>query len=228
VRFIRKLYKKFILYVFGLCKSTGTLVALGANEIVMGDFGEFGPLDIQLVKDDELTNTSGLSYLQSLISLNERIFSSFEESFMSLKKKGTFGYSITTKTAAEIGSKLAIGLIQPIAGQMDPLKLGEVQRAIKIALAYGERIFNDHGSGALNRLIGEYPSHSFVIDFKEASELFEDSDITLREPDENELELEKAFFRVVRREGPEDFIFYCKYREPQTASQNIDSHEEVN
>lgn len=131
VRAIKRYYKDFYLYVFGSCKSTGTLIALGSDKIIMSDFGEFGPLDIQLAKDDELSNTSGLSYLQSLTSLNEQIFRSFETNFLNLKRKS--GFTITTKTAAEIGSKLAVGLISPISAQLDPVKLGEVQRAIKIA-----------------------------------------------------------------------------------------------
>jgi ClpP class serine protease len=67
VRTIKRKYKKLTLYLFGTCKSTGTLIALGADEIVMGDFAELGPLDIQLAKEDELSNTSGLNYIQSLM-----------------------------------------------------------------------------------------------------------------------------------------------------------------
>ena len=48
VRAIKRYYTDFILYVYGSCKSTGTLIALGANQIIMSDYGEFGPLDIQL------------------------------------------------------------------------------------------------------------------------------------------------------------------------------------
>src|SRR4051794_24007018 len=34
-RHFKRIYEKFILYVFGPCKSAGTLLALGADEIVM-------------------------------------------------------------------------------------------------------------------------------------------------------------------------------------------------
>ncbi len=36
-------YKKFYLYVAGYCKSAGTLIAVGSDEIVMRDSAEFGP-----------------------------------------------------------------------------------------------------------------------------------------------------------------------------------------
>lgn len=223
VRYMKNKYKKFIVFILGLCKSTGTLVALGADEIVMGDFGELGPLDIQLAKDDELANTSGLSYAQSLISLNERIYTSFEENFLTLKRKNKY---ITTKTAAEISSKLAIGIIEPISSQLDPLKLGEVQRAIKIAENYGKRIFDD--TATINKLIGDYPSHSFVIDFQEAKELF-DGHKPIREANDDEILLEKALFKFVRQETARDFVFYIEpektkedeeHPEPATTTSN--------
>lgn len=193
VRIIRRYYEQFFLYVLGRCKSTGTLIALGADEIIMGDFGEFGPLDIQLTKDDEMSNTSGLSYLQSLTSLNEQIFRSFEVNFLNLKRRS--GYSITTKTAGEISSKLAVGLISPISAQIDPVKLGEVQRAIKIADAYGQRLCEK--SDLVARLIVGYPSHGFVIDFEEAQKIFGN----VRWVENVEIELEKLLFPIVRNEG---------------------------
>lgn len=198
VRAIKRYYTEFILYVYGSCKSTGTLIALGANRIIMSDYGEFGPLDIQLAKDDELSNTSGLSYLQSLTSLNEQIFRSFESSFLNLKRKS--GFTITTKTAAEIGSKLAVGLISPISAQLDPVKLGEVQRAIKIADAYGKRLCED--TSIVSRLIEGYPSHGFVIDYEEANRIFPN----VRFVDQQEAMLERMLFHLVREENDEPTI----------------------
>lgn len=198
IRAIRRYYKTFFLYVFGRCKSTGTLIALGADEIIMSDFGEFGPLDIQLTKDDEMSNTSGLSYLQSLSSLNDQIFRSFEDNFLSLKRRS--GYTITTKTAADIGAKLAIGLISPISGQLDPVKLGEVQRAIKIADAYGKRVCED--PAIIAKLIAGYPSHGFVIDHEEAKKIFK----SVRFVNQAEAIFERHLFHLVRSESRESMI----------------------
>jgi ClpP class serine protease len=40
--------------VSGYCKSAGTLIALGANELAFGEHGELGPLDVQIAKRDEV------------------------------------------------------------------------------------------------------------------------------------------------------------------------------
>lgn len=43
-------YEMVTLLVVGPCKSAGTLIAIAANKLVIGDMGELGPLDIQLKK----------------------------------------------------------------------------------------------------------------------------------------------------------------------------------
>lgn len=205
IRAVKRYYKKLILYILGSCKSTGTLMALGADEIVMSDFGEFGPLDIQLTKDDELSNTSGLNFVQSLMSLNEQLFRSFEENFLGLKRRSR--NTITTRTAAEICSKLAVGLISPISAQIDPVKLGEVQRAIKIAKEYGTRLCERHD--LIAKLIVGYPSHGFVIDYEEASDIFEN----VRWVNDEESVFEQLLHQLVRNEGEEEVIHQLKIEE---------------
>lgn len=201
LRSLHRYYKNIIFNVFGSCKSTGTLMALGADEIVMSDFGEFGPLDIQLMRDDELSNTSGLNIVQSLMSLNEQLFRFFEENFMGLKRKSRG--SITTRTAAEISSKLSVGLISPISAQIDPVKLGEIQRAIKIAEKYGTRLLREHSREVISKLIVGYPSHGFVIDFGEAKDLFSN----VRWVEDDECILEEHLLHIVRNETDTDIIF---------------------
>lgn len=68
-------YKKVWCLVTGICKSAGTLVAIGANKLVMSDQGELGPLDVQLYKEDEIGETrSGLTVLSALDTLHRHNF----------------------------------------------------------------------------------------------------------------------------------------------------------
>lgn len=198
-RAIKNFYTQFHLLVYGYCKSTGTLISLAADEIIMGDFAEFGPLDIQLAKDDELSHTSGLSYIQSLLSLSEQIYNTFERNFLLLKQKSE--NTITTKTAADISSSLAVGLLSPISAQLDPLKLGEVQRAVMIAKEYGERLTENFD--LLQKLIVEYPAHGFVIDREEANLIYGD---IVRGLNDDEERLEKALFNILRRPSDDDIV----------------------
>ncbi|MGI4863640.1 MAG: SDH family Clp fold serine proteinase [Janthinobacterium lividum] len=165
-RAIQKYYEKFVLLLFGMCKSTGTLIALGADEIAMGDFAELGPLDIQLMEDN--SQTSGLSYTQSLFSLHDILIQHFYSNFTRLS--GAVGTGFPSRVTAEIASTLALGLLAPISSQLDPVKLGEVKRAVDIAEEYGRRLC--HPRPMPSELIAGYRSHSFVIDLLEAQDIF--------------------------------------------------------
>lgn len=72
-------------------------------------------------------------------------------------------------------TRIAMGIATPLYSQIDPNRLGELRRAMRIAREYGERLNQTTQlllTGALDKLISAYPSHSFVIDRKEAKELF--------------------------------------------------------
>ncbi len=85
------------------------------------------------------------------------------------------GARLRTKMSAELAAQLTEKCIGPIASKIDPLTLGEHQRAMQIALEYGQRLGKMSGNldeEALERLIASYPCHGFVIDRKEAKDLF--------------------------------------------------------
>lgn len=168
-RHLKRRYQKFILFVFGNCKSAGTLLAVGANELYVSHNAEFGPLDVQLRKEDELgARNSGLDIRQSLASLQEAAYTMFTRYFFGLKFS-TSG-AMTTKTAAEIASALTVGLLSPITAQLDPLRIGEFDRAVNVAIEYGHRLSGD--PIRVDRLVSKYSTHSFVIDVEEAREIF--------------------------------------------------------
>lgn len=195
-RTLQQKYGKVVLFVDSFCKSAGTLIALGADEIVMADIAELGPLDVQLYKPDELSElTSGLTPLQALSTLQTEAFSTFEECFLKLRFRS--GLQITTRTAADIAARLTIGLFKGVYAQLDPMRLGEYQRAMLIAQHYGTRIARKNlKDSALERLIADYPSHGFIIDRCEAETLFH----KVREPSEEEYML-AVLIKPLVREG---------------------------
>lgn len=165
--------RDFLIYIGRECKSAGTLLALGADRIIMSDAAEFGPLDVQLRKPDEVgERTSGLAPMQALGSLREQATEHFKEIFQSLRFDQEMMFS--TKVAAEIATNITIGLLNSIYAQIDPIRMSEIERQLNIASAYGERLSKSGNlkPGSLSRLLAQYPSHGFVIDKEEASELF--------------------------------------------------------
>ena len=186
-RCLQHKYEKFTVFVPGYCKSAGTLLAIGAHEIVMSDHGELGPLDIQLSKPDELFEAgSGLDSIQALSYLKDAAFKMFEDNATELKYD--LRGQVTFKTAMQLASELTTGLFKPVYEQIEPTRLGEIARQMTIAEDYGHRLSETSGNlknGALVKLLNDYPAHSFVIDREEAKELF----VNAKEPTEQEQEL---------------------------------------
>ncbi|WP_095908443.1 SDH family Clp fold serine proteinase [Enterobacter cloacae] len=165
-------YKHITMLILGPCKSAGTLIAVAAHKLIIGDMGELGPLDIQLKKNDEIGElSSGLVIQTALEELKDCALSAFRSYLVNIKLRN----QISTKMSADIAAKLTEALVSPMASQIDPIKLGEHQRAMTIALSYGNRL-NGHSKNlkenSLRKLIASYPAHGFVIDRKEAKELF--------------------------------------------------------
>lgn len=153
------------------CKSAGTMALLGATKLHMANESELGPLDIQIKKGDELYGrSSGLDMTQAVAFLRGEAIASFSEYMDRLVRQG-----LSTRIAADIAAKLVQGVLTPIAGQIEPLRLAEMQRATAITLSYGLRL-SDTGKNVqpngLESLVAGYPSHGFVIDRKEARTIF--------------------------------------------------------
>ena len=151
------------------------MVALGAHEIVFGEDGELGPLDIQMSKEDSLWETqSGLTVNTAMISLRDRAFLAWENFFLRIEARS--GGGITVRTAAEIAADLTTGLFAPLYSQIDPLHVGEAARAMQVADNYGIRLIAGSRNcthEGLHHLATQYPSHSFVIDSEEAKTIFQ-------------------------------------------------------
>lgn len=193
-KYLKFRYDTLTLYILGFCKSAGTIIALGADEIVMAPCGELGPLDVQLPKHDHLFGrSSGLDIGQAITSLSKSAFSIFEQHFLEIAAKGAS--SITTHTAAEIASKLSVGIIAPITSQIDPLRVGEFERKMNISYEYGIRL--NPNKELVSHLVRRYPDHGFVIDITEAQDLFGN----VRELTPLENKLYDTLLRIEEREG---------------------------
>lgn len=192
-RYLQQNYKHFTLAVLGACKSAGTLLALGAKEVIMNSEGEFGPLDVQLFRPDEfMQRTSGLTISQSLSFIGNKSFETFEKMFLDIRGKS--GGVITTTTAANIASSIVTGIYAPITEKIDPMRIGEMQRSMDVAIHYGIRLGADEEK--VQHLAKNYPSHSFVIDFEEAQGLFNN----VRKPNQAEEFLIKQMSFILRKE----------------------------
>lgn len=178
-------YERFIAFVPGYCKSAGTLLALGAHELVMSPHAELGPLDIQVSRADEVGERSSvLTPTDALRVLQSQAVGAAVSAFRDMRFNG----GLPTKMAVEVSSSLVGKLYSEIFAQIDPMRLGELERATRIAAEYGKRLITTGKNAtedAMLSLVSGYPSHAFVIDIAEARNLFK----KVTEPSADEVRL---------------------------------------
>ena len=170
-QYLRETYEEEVtVLVPGMCKSAGTLICVGARELVIGESGELGPLDIQVREKGELFRfNSGLAIPQALDYLDVAIRDTLRETIVHFSA----GRGLGTERAAEIAIRTAIGAFEPIYRQINPERLGEVARLLAVAEDYANRLQGNLKQGSLGILLSGYSSHSYVIDRSEAERLFE-------------------------------------------------------
>lgn len=186
-------YDDVSIFVPGICKSAGTLLAIAANKLVFSlCYGELGPLDIQVTrKDGALGQESGLIIHEAFYFLEKRsaklLHSSVPEIIDATEGR------VSLQTASDFASRFSSSLFGPLLARIDPKEIGERSRSMRVAEEYGRRLnykfenleFNsplESNLYVLHFLMWACPSHEFVIDVDEASALFKRVRIT------NELE----------------------------------------
>lgn len=179
-RFLQTVTEEFYL-VPSICKSAGTLIALGATKIYMPITSELGPLDVQLWRRDEIIGQrqrrSGMVVRTALQGLAEETYKVFETAMLRITERSQ--HNIGFEVASRVAAMMATGVMTPVYQQVNPESLGNDLRDLSIATAYGDRLAR-HGGNAkkdtVRRLVEDYPSHDFIIDYEEAKELFENVD----------------------------------------------------
>ncbi len=172
-RYLLHKYDSYSVLVSGICKSAATLFAIGANELVFCPFGELGPLDIQLEKQDQVTRQeSGLNISEAFLALEQRAEATFNKLVRDQidRTRGVVSF----QTASDIATAMVSALYGPIFAQIDPEEVGSRTRAMRIGEEYAARLNLSANlkPKALEYLTTFYSSHSFVIDYAEAQTLF--------------------------------------------------------
>lgn len=173
-RTLQQTSEKVILCIPAQCKSAGTLVALGAHEILMNSLAEFGPLDVQLVQRDEIgQRRSGLVVRTALAGLADETFDIYQKVMLNIKmaSKSAISFEVASRLAAE----MAVGVMAPVYAQISPDALGNDLRDLRVATAYGDRLARvgrNTKPDTVRRLVEDYPAHEFIIDQSETAELF--------------------------------------------------------
>ena len=171
-KLLQNRYETLKIIVSSSCKSAGTLLAIAANSIAISDTGELGPLDTQVPKQDEIgANASSRNVIESVNSISQHLGDVITSLLFKIKNETRLSSKIAGDMAVQVTGSVANALYS----QIDPQRLAEMNRTVSIALSYGKSLSKKTESvseESLIKLIMNYPSHGFVIDFEEAKTLF--------------------------------------------------------
>ena len=170
-RYLWHHFRGYQILIPGWCKSAGTLLAMGADEIYISEFGELGPIDLQILEKDADLMDSSATLRASLDAIRENSYQAFDHYMNELGRYP----SMTFQTRSEISTKLTNEIHSSISGKIDPRELGKMHRYLKLCYEYGVRLSvraRNIDEAGVRKLVYDYPQHGFVIDQYEAMDLF--------------------------------------------------------
>jgi hypothetical protein len=188
-RELRRRFEQVTIYVPLLAKSAATLICLAGNELVLGPLGELGPLDAQgdekQLADFPVT-VSRLGPFKALEQLDHAVLGLYDALVSRVVDKGGMRLFDACSKAAELTSSIYTA----IYAQIDPHRIAESARGLEIGAGYAERIlrryrsevFARSGRELIDRLVHAYPSHGFILDLEELTDL----GLPVRAPDATE------------------------------------------
>lgn len=156
-------------------KSAATLLSLGANSIIMDEFGEFGPLDIQIgvEKDDspEVKMESTLNDEYSVRRIEARAQELYHQMFVNLHSSNEV--KINKNELSNQLLQYLSSFYKPLLKQINPYNLGRKKRLLDIGEQYAVRILTSYNPSPdlkkkeflIDYLVNRCPDHGYVIDY---------------------------------------------------------------
>lgn len=167
---LRRRCGNFVAVVPQYAKSAATLLALGADRIILGEDAELGPLDAQYIDTGSEEIRSALDEVQSL----ERLFAA------SLDAIDQAMQLMVNRTGKKVESVLGpvthfvAEMMSPLFQKIDTVQYSQKSRVLKVAEEYATRLLMPQYSPSTAKriarhLVERYPEHGFVIDAAEAA-----------------------------------------------------------
>ncbi|MBI3466143.1 MAG: hypothetical protein HY000_24275 [Planctomycetes bacterium] len=169
-RLVRRRCGGFSAFVPRQAKSAATLLALGADEIVLGKDAEVGPLDAQVWDPDREDVLSALDEVQALEQLHAFALEALDRSMLFMLQRA--GKKVETLLPAML--RFVTDMMAPLLEKIDAVHYTQTLRALKVAEEYALRLLQPQYAEEVARqiarhLVVSYPEHEFVISAEEAS-----------------------------------------------------------
>ncbi|MDO8431420.1 MAG: hypothetical protein Q7S58_03320 [Candidatus Binatus sp.] len=163
----------FVAVVPRYAKSAATLLALGADKILLGrPPAELGPLDAQLFDPEREEHLSALDEVQALERLHAFALEAFDRQMFLLldrtNKKLSTLFPMTMKFTADT--------VRPLFERVDVVRYTQMSRILKVAEEYAVRLLlnkytRKEAEAIASHLVEKYPEHRFSIYLSEIARI---------------------------------------------------------
>jgi hypothetical protein len=169
-RLFQRRVKRFVVVVPQFAKSAATLLALGANQLILGREAELGPLDLQVFDPREERMDSALNAVQSLERLGAHALSAVDQTMQLLTRR----LPKTSDVLLPFALEYVATLLRPLFDKVDTIDYSRKSRDLKMAEEYAARLMRKEygfarGRDVARKLVEKYPAHGFVIDREEVT-----------------------------------------------------------
>jgi serine dehydrogenase proteinase len=152
-------------------KSAATLLVMGADQLIMGEYGELGPLDVQVPDLEREVVGSALDEVQTLERLNA----------FSMQAVDRLMFMLTPRTGKRIETLLPIVLhfvsenMRPLLEKIDTVHYTSMSRELRVAEEYAVRLLrskmpDEQARDVARHLVEHYTEHRFPIYLEEAKD----------------------------------------------------------
>jgi ATP-dependent protease ClpP protease subunit len=171
---LRKKYETIEIAIAQEAKSSGTMMCLAADKLIMSCVSELGPLDKPMKHPkDEMMDISAMDIVNSL----DKIIDTAIDKQKILANDLINNYRITTEKGLEIAGKIVTSLILPIVSKEDIIIYNRALRLLSITEIYGKELLRSHmlknirddklrdeiAEIIIDKLVWKYPDHGFAI-----------------------------------------------------------------
>lgn len=173
---LRKQCGGFVAVVPRMAKSAATLFAFGAHQIVLGEYGELGPIDVQIRAEPGEPFESALNEVEAVQRLHTDVLAAVDQTMGLLLPR------LLKKPEAVLphAIELVTGTMRPLLEKVDTKLYTKRSRELKVGEDYAARLLaNRYPKEAAKALaqsfVHDYADHVFIIDAQEAARIMHEA-----------------------------------------------------
>ncbi len=152
-------------------KSAATLLALGADQLIVGPDAQFGPLDVQYTESRRKPHQSALNEVQILERLHSNAIEAIDQTMLFLSRRLELQAQEMDEFLPPVMDFVAKEF-EPLFSKVDVVHWTFMSRLLRVAHDYAVRLLlPKYGQSAAQRiarsLVEAYPGHDFNVDGNE-------------------------------------------------------------